>query len=71
MGCIYLLTTLQTMDACIYLCHGEQVDQRKKWAIKALQHTFDLLYSTLALTPEVIKEKCDCMAAHPTWEGYN
>ena len=21
--------------------------------------------------PEVNKENCDCMAAHPTWEGYN
>ena len=34
-------------------------------------NTITLFLNRRERQPEVIKEKCDCMAAHPTWEGYN
>ena len=34
-------------------------------------NTITLFLNHRGRQPEVIKEKCDCMAAHPTSEGYN
>ena len=34
-------------------------------------NTIILFLNHRGCQPEVNKENCDCMAAHPTWEGYN